>query len=438
MNRKIFFLALSSILIFFLGACARSPHAEDHSPRNLIHHFSDTLERIDPEKVFEEFESSLTWVKRRLLAKDQYFVDDVHPLNLSLKRIVAGAYTNVPPDAAFETRQKPFGVSILASRDKKTIYVSPSKDFARAQMLTCDVDQICLKSVIALKDYFYTGREGNTVHFRYSFINYHSEYINSLAWMYDATGKQEYLDLIYNDLKGIANRLPADGRYLRKLPQESTEPPKYTGMGQALVLLAFNAYFTRVPVGQQDPFLQQVYERAAKEFTHTIEGARNHWTNSMMGLYLAEGKLPSSHVHEMEVFYQQARACGGKIPYLYDDVFSGVCLNFYKPSYVSYDTVLLTRMGRLIPPSYQDTTAWRHWKNLFPSVLEASMEVKKGNIYAARHMEALASAKRLWGISKPALVNDLYQLFLSWRRGPVKNSVDAQARMSMAGPLITY
>jgi hypothetical protein len=119
-----------------------------------------------------------------------------------------------------------------------------------------------------------TKVEGDSARLNYANARYNAFFARSLLRMYEATGKDRYLDRAGMQVDRLLSELDGD-RWIRY--RSDDEKPTYIGRLNSMVLqVTYN--YNRLAGGTR----QGALERMAEAYEHTDEGVWNHWQGSVI------------------------------------------------------------------------------------------------------------------------------------------------------------
>jgi len=290
-------------------------------------------------------------------------------------------YLNPPQDALFAAADPPiWGMYLLAHRDLEYLYVSSSRNFSQHYRIYIG-DELPFR-----KKYFLYALEDETAYFTYASFLLQVEVVNPLLLAFEATRDRKYVDHARTILLHLVDRVDTDGRFTRYYADE--KDPRYNGRIQALVMYELWSYLNY----QADEYLEDALHGLASTFKHTTEGTINHRTSSNIDQVIANKVLGEERFSLTEI----AQDIQDTLDTFEEDgnlskvMRSSPKFPFYKPTYLSYDIMLLMRLSQFL---YADEI----YKKVFPIAFEKSVSTLNTGIYLARNLYTLYYAKKLHG-----------------------------------------
>lgn len=159
-----------------------------------------------------------------------------------------------------------------------------------------------------------TKVKGDSARLNYANARYNAFFARSLLRMYEATGKDRYLDRAGTQVDRLLSELDGD-QWIRYRADD--EGPIYIGRLNSMVLQATYDY-NRLTGGDR----REALERIAEAYKHTDEGTWNHWQGSVIGVFLSAritGQELEDIGHlrkERNQLFAQVDRYQGKIPYI--------------------------------------------------------------------------------------------------------------------------
>jgi hypothetical protein len=198
--------------------------------------------------------------------------------------------------------------------------------------------------------------------------------VESLLDMYKIFSNAKYLDLAEKILDALTKYyIEDDGTVRSNWLYFERQFPVYKGMPQAIFMHSLNR-FLQVRNNQK---LENGLLILSKTFAHTTEGCNNHFTNSIMGLKIAEGKIginpfiPGRAKSDLLAFIDSIEENKGKISYVMK---SSRKYPYFKDSYQSYDFFILGRTTYFYFPINQSKI-----EPIFSDMIEATEEISFNN-----------------------------------------------------------
>ena len=192
---------------------------------------------------------------------------------------------NAPKDARYPIAANgAFGYFVVISNDLKRVYIDLDRDFK-------DCSMYCVGEMIKeFPGWCIMGIDKKGVHLSHSLTYFNTRLIEVLLRMYQMTGENDYRNKARNLILGLIARVYTDGRFYltNEWFKRAYQGPRYRGMTQAIIMHTLNNY---LKVMGNDKEIYDALIRICKSFYHTTEGCNDHWTNSVMGIFITDELL---------------------------------------------------------------------------------------------------------------------------------------------------
>ena len=227
-----------------------------------------------------------------------------------------------------------------------------------------------------LPGYILDSIDSEKITLKLSHLYDNSNLVESLLDMDKISSSTKYLDLAEKILEAIAKYyILDDGTVRSNWLYFQRHAPVYKGMAQAILMHSLNR-FLQVRNNQK---LEIALLMLSKTFVHTDEGCNNHFTNSIMGLKIAQQKIgtnlyiPGRAKSELITLIASIEENKGKISYVmkrsrkYPE---------FKDSYQSYDFFIL---GRTLYFYFSTNESKSKVKSVFNKMIETTEKISFNN-----------------------------------------------------------